>query len=176
MTDLESLAARVRTLEDTLAIQDIMAEVRPDARHRRRGTSTARSSPTTSTRSHDVVIAPIEGLDTFMAVAEQLSTLMEDAQHYVTNVEVDLDGDEAVARAFVFAMHDVVLDGERQLVPAGGRYENKLRRTSDGWRISQPHRARDLARRPCRQDLRGRWLTARTRPGTSGRRRPRDRG
>lgn len=136
MTDLEALAGRVQTLEDTLAIQDIMAKY---GRMLDTGAwDEYRTLFTDDVRAvHDVVTAPLEGLDTFMAVAQQLSALMEDAQHYVTNVEVDLDGDEAVARAFVFAMHDVVLDGERQLVPAGGRYENKLRRTPDGWRIYQ---------------------------------------
>jgi hypothetical protein len=84
---------------------------------------------------HGVVTPPLDGLDTFIAAAQMLSTLMEDCQHYVTNVEVTIDGDQAEARAFVFAMHDVVLDGERQLVPAGGWYEDRLRRTPDGWKI-----------------------------------------
>jgi hypothetical protein len=136
VTDLETLVGRVQALEDTLAIQDVMAKygrlLDTGAWDEFRGLFTDDIRAV-----HDVVTEPLAGLDTFMAVAQQLSELMEDAQHYVTNVEVDLDGDEAVARAFVFAMHDVALDGERQLVPAGGRYENRLRRTPDGWKIFQ---------------------------------------
>jgi 3-phenylpropionate/cinnamic acid dioxygenase small subunit len=84
---------------------------------------------------HGVVTPPLDGLDTFIAAAQALSCLMEDCQHYVTNPEVEIDGDDAKATAFVFAMHDVILDGKRQLVPAGGRYEDWLRRTDDGWKI-----------------------------------------
>jgi hypothetical protein len=84
---------------------------------------------------HGVVTPPLDGLDTFMAVVQHLAGFMEYGQHFVTNPEVEIDGDEARATAFVFAMHDVILDGERQLVPAGGWYEDSLRRTPDGWKI-----------------------------------------
>jgi 3-phenylpropionate/cinnamic acid dioxygenase small subunit len=134
MTDIDALAARVRRLEDVLEIQEVMArygrclDTHDWDGFRRLFTDDVHAE-------HGVVTDPVDGLDAFLATAQALSTLMEDAQHYVTNVEVDVDGDRATARAFVFAMHDVVLGDERHLVPAGGRYEDDLRRTGDGWKI-----------------------------------------
>jgi hypothetical protein len=132
--DTSELEARLRKLEDKLEIHEMVAaygrlldthdwdgfrELFADDLH----------------AEHGVVTPPIDGADRFVAVGRQLSGLMEDCQHYVTNIEVTVDGDEAEASAFVLAMHDVVLDGDRVLVPAGGRYEHHLRRTARGWRI-----------------------------------------
>ncbi len=126
----------MQTIEDKLEIQEMMARYG-------RCVDTAdwdglRALFTDDAHmEHGVVTPPLDGGDTLIVVAQQLSALMENAQHYVTNVEVTVDGDRANALAFVYAMHDVVLDGERQLVPAGGRYENTFVRTPAGWKIAQ---------------------------------------
>lgn len=54
------------------------------------------------------------------------------SQHYVTNIEVDLDGDAATARAMFFnPMRMAWLDESSS---CGGFYHHELVRTDDGWR------------------------------------------
>ena len=54
------------------------------------------------------------------------------AQHYVTNVEVELEGDAATVRAMFYnPMH---LPGMAEPSFCGGRYHHRLVRTGDGWR------------------------------------------
>jgi hypothetical protein len=53
-------------------------------------------------------------------------------QHQTTNFEIKVDGDEAVSRAQVRAIH--TLDGEVWLVH--GTYHHRLARTEQGWRIT----------------------------------------
>ena len=54
------------------------------------------------------------------------------AQHYVTNVEVDLDGDRAEVRAMFYnPMH---LPGMSEPSFCGGRYRHQMVRTEQGWR------------------------------------------
>ena len=59
-----------------------------------------------------------------------------DSQHMVTNHEVEVDGDEATCRCYLQAqhVHGDPLDGRNYAV--GGRYEDRLVRTADGWRIA----------------------------------------
>jgi hypothetical protein len=53
-------------------------------------------------------------------------------QHFITNVEIDLDGDRAKVRALFFnPMH---LDGMAEPSFCGGCYHHDLVRTPDGWR------------------------------------------
>lgn len=52
--------------------------------------------------------------------------------HYVTNLEVDVDGDAARARSFLW--QPCVLDG-RAFV-AAGRYDDRLRRVGGEWRYA----------------------------------------
>jgi 3-phenylpropionate/cinnamic acid dioxygenase small subunit len=53
-------------------------------------------------------------------------------QHFISNIEIDLDGDRARARAMFFnPMH---LPGMDQQSYCGGYYHHDLVRTPDGWR------------------------------------------
>ncbi|HLT15827.1 MAG TPA: nuclear transport factor 2 family protein [Acidimicrobiales bacterium] len=56
-------------------------------------------------------------------------------QHYLTNVEVDLDGDEATARAMFF--NPLQIPGLAEPSSCGGWYLHRLVRTPDGWRSRQ---------------------------------------
>ncbi|MCA1831148.1 MAG: nuclear transport factor 2 family protein [Actinomycetota bacterium] len=58
-------------------------------------------------------------------------------QHIVANRLVEIDGDEARVRAYVFSPLGLP-DGSGGLtfVLSGGNYEDRLRRTPDGWRFT----------------------------------------
>jgi 3-phenylpropionate/cinnamic acid dioxygenase small subunit len=53
-------------------------------------------------------------------------------QHYVTNVEIDLDGDRAKVRAMFY--NPMQLPGMDGLSFCGGYYHHDVVRTADGWR------------------------------------------
>ncbi len=53
-------------------------------------------------------------------------------QHFISNVEVDLDGDRATARAMFY--NPMQLPGMNELSYCGGYYHHDLLRTADGWK------------------------------------------
>jgi 3-phenylpropionate/cinnamic acid dioxygenase small subunit len=53
-------------------------------------------------------------------------------QHYVTNIEIELDGDRAEVRAMFY--NPMQLPGMADLSFCGGYYHHDLVRTPDGWR------------------------------------------
>lgn len=62
--------------------------------------------------------------------------LLDNSQHLVGNHEVAVDGDNATHRCYLQAQHvrAAAVGGPNYLV--GGRYEDRLVRTSAGWRIA----------------------------------------
>lgn len=61
---------------------------------------------------------------------------LDDSQHIVTNHQIIVDGNTATCRSYLHAQHvrHGVPGGDNLVV--GGRYEDTLVRTVDGWRIS----------------------------------------
>ena len=61
---------------------------------------------------------------------------LDDCQHLVGNHEVTIDGDDATHRCYLQAQHirEAAVGGPNYLV--GGRYEDRMVRTPDGWRIA----------------------------------------
>ena len=61
---------------------------------------------------------------------------LDDSQHLVGNHEVQVDGDTATHRCYLQAQHirKSATGSPNYLV--GGRYEDRLVRTADGWRIA----------------------------------------
>jgi hypothetical protein len=56
--------------------------------------------------------------------------------HYVTNREVEIDGDAATSRAYLYnPMGTKSLEGTVTMFFTGGVYHDRWRRTADGWRI-----------------------------------------
>jgi hypothetical protein len=53
-------------------------------------------------------------------------------QHFISNVEVDLDGDRAKVRALFY--NPMQLPGMAQLSYCGGYYVHDMVRTPDGWK------------------------------------------
>lgn len=77
-----------------------------------------------------------EGRDAIVAKCVSALSPLDGSHHLVGNHQVDIDGDRATHRCYVHAQHmrnDV--DGSGLFVIAG-RYEDRLVRTADGWRIS----------------------------------------
>lgn len=60
---------------------------------------------------------------------------LEATQHQLTNVLVDLDGDEARATANVVGVHRLTNPHGAPLWTVGGTYDFRVVRTGDGWRI-----------------------------------------
>jgi hypothetical protein len=61
--------------------------------------------------------------------------LLDDSQHLVGNHEIDVDGDTATHRCYLQAQHiRAAADGGPNYL-VGGRYDDRLVRTADGWRI-----------------------------------------
>ena len=54
------------------------------------------------------------------------------AQHYITNVEITLDGDTAAVRAMFY--NPMQLPGMSEPSACGGNYHHRMVRTSDGWK------------------------------------------
>jgi hypothetical protein len=66
----------------------------------------------------------------------QVLPLFPIRQHYVTNVEVDITGDTAISRAYLYnPMGRRGDDGQVSLFVTGGVYRDQWRRTPGGWRI-----------------------------------------
>ena len=59
-------------------------------------------------------------------------------QHLITNIDVRIDGDRATSRAMVYnPMGAATREGPLHLFFMGGRYDDELVRTRDGWRIAK---------------------------------------
>ena len=61
---------------------------------------------------------------------------LDDSQHLVGNHQVTVDGDSATHRCYLQAQHvrHAAVGGPNYII--GGRYEDQLSRTPDGWRIA----------------------------------------
>ena len=58
--------------------------------------------------------------------------------HFISNVVIELDGDEARAHCYFHApMGRVEEDGSQLIITNAGTYEDRLVRTSEGWRIAE---------------------------------------
>jgi 3-phenylpropionate/cinnamic acid dioxygenase small subunit len=75
------------------------------------------------------------GVEAITAVVDRALEPFSATQHLITNVVVELDGDEAAATCYLQAHHVAhPPDGTTRFV-VGGIYRDRLRRTADGWRI-----------------------------------------
>jgi len=58
-------------------------------------------------------------------------------QHFMTNFVIDIVGDKATARNYVFTQMVSLVDGGEQLLADGGWYDSEFRRGPNGWRMSR---------------------------------------
>ena len=69
-------------------------------------------------------------------VRRRFATMLA-TQHSLSNHRIELDGDEARCLTYVEAMHVAEIDGVEQWCLIGGQYDDLVRRTAQGWRISR---------------------------------------
>jgi len=80
---------------------------------------------------------PFQGLDRLKRDASHDLPQYAGSQHVIANAIVELDGDEASARANLIATHATDVRDRTQHWELGGRYDLGLRRTPYGWRIAR---------------------------------------
>lgn len=76
------------------------------------------------------------GLEAITARCRAALTPLDDSQHMVSNHEVQIEAETATHRCYLQAQHirRNSVGGPNYMI--GGRYEDRLVRTADGWRIS----------------------------------------
>ena len=76
------------------------------------------------------------GIDAIRGRIRKALEHLDDSQHLVGNHEIDVTGDTATHRCYLQAQHirAEAVGGPNYIV--AGRYEDRLVRTSDGWRIA----------------------------------------
>ncbi len=67
-------------------------------------------------------------------VRRRFSTMLA-TQHSLTNHRIEVDGDDALCRTYLEAMHVALVDDVEEWCVIGGEYRDRLRRTPDGWEI-----------------------------------------
>ena len=80
-------------------------------------------------RSAGAIAGPRDEVAAFLA---EVFTTIPWSQHYVTNIEIDLDGDEA--RVLAMFYNPLQLPGMDEPSFCGGFYRHNLVRTDDGWK------------------------------------------
>jgi hypothetical protein len=78
------------------------------------------------------VDGPAGSRDEVVAWLAQALTPVPMTQHFVTNVEIDLQGDRASVRAMFY--NPMQLPGIDRLAYSGGNYHHQVVRTPEGWR------------------------------------------
>lgn len=76
--------------------------------------------------AHDLAMHSFDHLARFDAV-----------HHMVFNHLIEVDGDESTCVADLYALSVLIEDGEARSYAIGGRYDLRLRRVGDGWRINE---------------------------------------
>jgi ketosteroid isomerase-like protein len=80
--------------------------------------------------------AMFTGIDAIVGRIRAALEHLDDSQHLVGNNEVAVDGDTATHRCYFQAQHiRKAAEGSPNYIVAG-RYEDRLARTDDGWRIA----------------------------------------
>ncbi len=81
---------------------------------------------------YSCVGGPSAGRDEVCSWLERSLTLMPMTQHFITNVEADIDGDTATVRAMFY--NPMLLPGATETSACGGYYHHVMVRTASGWR------------------------------------------
>ena len=79
--------------------------------------------------------APVGTRDEVIAWLQTSLGAVALTQHLLTNRRIRIDGDAATATTELFNPLLFDADGSTQLLLLGGRYEDRLQRTGEGWQI-----------------------------------------
>ena len=80
---------------------------------------------------------PTRGTAAIREQYEAFLTPLEATQHLITNTEVTTTGHSARATSYFHAQHVRTLDDGIAHFVIGGRYDDAMSRTADGWRITE---------------------------------------
>jgi len=76
--------------------------------------------------------------DTYPAIVDYLRdslSIFAAVQHYMTNFVIEVDGDRATCRNYVFTQMISISDGDESILSDGGFYDSTFVRTEQGWRL-----------------------------------------
>jgi ketosteroid isomerase-like protein len=76
-----------------------------------------------------------EGKDAIVKLCSGVLSGLDSSQHLIGNPRVSLDGDRAESTCYFQAQHALTSPAGGNTYLVGGRYEDRLRRTEDGWKI-----------------------------------------
>lgn len=76
------------------------------------------------------------GVEAIAARCEAALGHLDSSQHIVSTHQVDIDGDAATHRCQLHAQHTRAAAAGGANYVVGGRYEDRMVRTADGWRIA----------------------------------------
>ena len=76
-----------------------------------------------------------EGQEAIVELCSGVLSGLDSSQHLIGNPRVTLEGDRARAVCYFQAQHFLASPGGGNTYLVGGHYEDRLRRTSYGWRI-----------------------------------------
>ncbi|CAI4218912.1 unnamed protein product [Parascedosporium putredinis] len=135
MSDLQALEKRLRILEDKDAITSLLNRYCNTADDRdwvSFGQCFTEDGVMCFENWGDVV-----GQEKITAAAGGAEDRFEGLQHSMTNQQVDVDGDEAACRCYLWFAATMDRSKPHEYHAFGGHYRFKFRRTAEGWRISQ---------------------------------------
>jgi ketosteroid isomerase-like protein len=76
-----------------------------------------------------------EGKDAIVALCSGVLSGLDSSQHLIANPRVVLDGDRATSVCYFQAQHFLASPAGGNTYLVGGTYEDRHRRTDDGWKI-----------------------------------------
>ena len=78
--------------------------------------------------------------DEYPGIVDYLKTAMAGFaayQHYLSNFVIEVNGDEATSRFYVWTPLITIVDGRDEIIVDGGYYDATFVRTADGWRVKE---------------------------------------
>jgi SnoaL-like domain len=90
-----------------------------------------------STSGALVAATEVKGKGPFLEMIKRVDLTAKTSQHYIANVALRVNGDEARALARDFVAHVFTEDGQSEVVYTGSRLEFRFRRTPHGWMVSR---------------------------------------
>ncbi|CAN5203898.1 hypothetical protein BH10PSE3_BH10PSE3_01610 [soil metagenome] len=133
MTDAR-LASELRALQDRIEIQDVICAVTLHSDLDEPERALAQYVPGaqidySQTFGPDSANVPVEK---HRANLQAFLPGFDKRQHQVTNFQILVDGDDAIARSQCCAVHTL----GQEVWTARGTYHHRLKRTAEGWRIN----------------------------------------
>jgi hypothetical protein len=79
--------------------------------------------------------AATAGVESVVEMCDRVLSGLDASHHMIGNPRITLEGDRATSSCYVQAQHFLASKMGANTLMAGGRYEDELVRTEDGWRI-----------------------------------------